>query len=123
MPERAHLLRFLVLGGANTLVTYLLLLGLLQLSRPSVAYAGSFAVGILINAWVTGPFVFGSRPAVRGKLAYSLWLLLTFACGLVVVQLASRAELPTALVAAAPPVVTTPLGFLGGFVLLRERGS
>ena len=127
MTERplAHqLLRFLLVGGANTLLTYLLLLSLLQFLDPRVAYTAAFVVGIVANSLLTGPLVFRSRPAGHRRLLYAAWLVVVYLVGLAMVQVALLADISQEpLLAALPLLVTAPLSFFGGRLLLAESTS
>ena len=118
MRGRRKLIRFLLLGGANTLLTYLVLAALLTVSSPGVAYGLAFALGVVFNTVAVGPVVFGTRPTLSGRLSYAAWLVVTFGCGLMAVRFAARAHLSPFLLAAVPPCVTTPLGFIGGRIFL-----
>jgi putative flippase GtrA len=60
-------LRFLLMGGMNTLVAYLIYLILLNWIRYEVAYAIGYATGIVIAYWVSAAFVF--RKPMRGRSA------------------------------------------------------
>ena len=66
------------------------------------------------------PVVFGVRPSLVRQVAYAGWLLFTFGCGLAAVQAAARADLAPVLLAALPILITAPLGFLGGRLLLAS---
>lgn len=114
-----ELLRFAVLGGANTVLTYLLLLGLTYVIDPRLAYTVAFTAGVLANVALTGRLVFGSRPTGRRRANYAVWLVVVFLAGLGAVQLALVARVSTELLLAALPVfVTAPLNFIGGRLLL-----
>ena len=120
MHRRRKLIRFLLLGGANTLLTYLVLAALLTVAPPAAAYGTAFALGVLFNTLAVGPVVFGTHPSLSGRLSYAAWLIATFGCGLVAVQCAARANFSPFLLAAVPPCVTTPLGFIGGRIFLAR---
>jgi putative flippase GtrA len=60
-------LRFLLMGGMNTLVAYLIYLVLLNWIRYEIAYAIGYATGIVIAFWVSAAFVF--RKPMRGRSA------------------------------------------------------
>jgi putative flippase GtrA len=60
-------MRFLLMGGMNTLVAYLIYLVLLNWIRYEIAYAIGYATGIVIAYWVGAAFVF--RKPMRGRSA------------------------------------------------------
>lgn len=114
-------LRFVVLGGANTVLTYLLLLGLTYVIDPRLAYTVAFAAGVLANIALTGRFVFGSRPSPRRRAIYAAWLVIVFLAGLGAVQLALVVGVTGGpLLAALPLLLTVPLNFFGGRLLLAD---
>lgn len=68
----ASALRFLVAGGANTVLTYLIYLGLLTIVPYAVAYSVSFVLGIGISYLLNVFWVFRSKPSVRSALGVPL---------------------------------------------------
>lgn len=62
-------LRYLLAGGANTLVTYVLYLGLLRLLDYRMAYLVAFMAGIGLSFLLLRHLVF-ARPGKRFSLAY-----------------------------------------------------
>ena len=114
-----QLLRFVVVGGANTLLTYGVLLALLQAVGPRTAFTVAFVTGVALSTLLTGRLVFRSRPSPSQRVAYAAWLGVVYLVGLVAVELAVRAAVPEPLLAAVPIGVSAPLNFLGGrWVLL-----
>lgn len=112
-------LRFLLVGGANTVLTYMLLLGLTYVVDPRLAYTVAFVAGVVANVLLTGRLVFGSRPTGRRRAMYAGWLGLVYLAGLATVQLALVAGVRAEpVLAALPLLVTAPLNFLGGRLLL-----
>lgn len=66
--------RFLIMGGANTLVAYVIYLLLLNWLRYEIAYAIGYACGIVLAYTLSAAFVFrkplSRRSAVRFPLVY-----------------------------------------------------
>lgn len=66
--------RFLIMGGANTLVAYAIYLLLLDWMRYEIAYAIGYACGIVLAYALSAAFVFrkplSRRSAVRFPLVY-----------------------------------------------------
>lgn len=61
-PEMARFVRFVVIGGVNTLVGYLLFTAFVLMSlTPQKALAIAFVLGVLWNFFAHGRFVFGSK--------------------------------------------------------------
>ncbi len=126
MAERSSLLpgqlgRFILLGGTNTLLTYLLLLALATVVDERSAYTLAFLAGVVFNAVLTGPVVFSSRPGRSRVVLYVGWLLGVYAAGLMTIHLAVVTGVgPPALLAALPLLITAPLSFAGGRLLLSS---
>lgn len=115
----ASALRFLVAGGANTVVTGVLLSLLAQVIAPPVAYTIVFVLGIAMSAALAGSFVFRVRMTRRQTVSYVVMYLLVFLVGLVVVAVAERNGVPSAW-SGLVVLVTAPLSFVGGWFLLKR---
>lgn len=74
--------RFLIMGGANTLVAYAIYLLLLNWMRYEFAYAIGYACGIVLAYALSAAFVFrkplSRRSAVRFPLVYVAQFLVSF---------------------------------------------
>lgn len=117
-----EVLRFLALGGGNTVLGYALLLGLGLVLPTGVAYTIAYACGMAVNYLLAGPVVFRSDPSPARRAAYTAWYALLYVVGLGVVLVGEALGVrPPALLALLPFLVTVPLGFLGGRVLLSDR--
>ncbi|MBN8481197.1 MAG: GtrA family protein [Xanthomonadales bacterium] len=75
-------LRFLVMGGANTIVAYAIYLLLLQWLRYEIAYTIGYAVGIAMAYVLSSTFVFRQpfrrRSAMRFPFVYVAQFLVSF---------------------------------------------
>ena len=113
-------LRFVIAGGANTLLTGALLAVLAQFIHPMLAYTLVFAAGLVLSTYLAGSFVFRVRMRRQHVVAYVLMYIAVYLIGLAAVALAVRAGLDeryTGLVV----LVTAPLTFLGGRLLLTRN--
>lgn len=114
--------RFVVAGGINTAVTA----GVLSLAAlvmdPRLAYALAFGLGVGIAVYLAGGFVFGVRLTRRLVTLYVLMYGVVFLIGLGVVALAMRAGAPPQ-ASGLVVVVTAPLTFIGGRLLLVSRST
>ena len=80
-------LRFLVVGGSNTIITFVLLAALAQFIDHAIAYTVVFAAGLAYTTALTGRFVF-SAPGSRAKTAaFVAWYLGVYGVGLLIVHL------------------------------------
>ena len=78
-------LRFLLAGGLNTTVTYLMYLGLLRVTSYQVSYAIAFTCGIAISYALGRVFVFKTHQGYRSVLMLPLVYLVQYAAGAAVV--------------------------------------
>lgn len=114
------IVRFLVVGGTNTLATGLLVV-LFSLIMPGwLAFTLAFALGICFSVIVTGRWVFGSRVSPAQAFLYSVAYVAIYLCGLLVIFVMHLwGAPPTANVATI--VVTAPLNFLAGRYIFRDK--
>ena len=116
--------RFLVLGGSNTLVTFVLLAVLAHFIDHAFAYTIAFAAGLAYTTALTGRFVFSAAGSRAKTAAFAAWYLGVYAVGLLVVWLVDRnGDHSGVAVALAVVVVTAPLGFLGGRLIYHRTSS
>lgn len=116
--------RYLLAGGLNTLVTYLLYLVLLQVSSYRMAYVLSFVAGIVLSYLLMRFAVFRTR----GRSFSPVWVaashLLQLALGLAVVEFWVKfLQGPEPLAALAAVVVCVPLMFLAQRWIFAGRGA
>ncbi|SFN08901.1 GtrA family protein [Dokdonella immobilis] len=81
-------LRFLIVGGINTLVAYAIYLALLGLMRYEFAYAIGYAVGIVIAYLMSAAFVFRKPMRKRSAFRFPLIYAVQFLVSLAVLRLA-----------------------------------
>jgi putative flippase GtrA len=115
-----QVLRFLAVGGFNTLATGGIFLALSSITAPTLAYTVAFVVGIAFAVLMTPRFVFRIRASKGQGVRYLAWYLTIFVCGLgLVYVLHDRLDLPNMLVAAVTFVATAILSFLGARFLFE----
>jgi putative flippase GtrA len=105
--------RFLLAGGANTLVTAGLLALLSLVIDPRLAYTIVFAGGVVLSTVLADRFVYGVRMDRAARVAYVSLYLVVYLIGLLAVHLWTTAGYPEAATSLVV-VVTAPLTFLGG---------
>ncbi len=108
--------RFLLAGGANTLVTATALTLLSLVIDPRVAYSVVFALGIALSTVLANRFVYGIRMNSRTVAAYVAMYVVVYLVGLAALSAARHAGLPEA-ASGLVVVVTAPLTFVGGRLL------
>jgi putative flippase GtrA len=121
---RSSILRFLAVGGSNTVITLVLFALLARVIPPWLAYTVVFALGLAYTTLLTGRFVFGADTTSRTSALFIGWYLAVYVVGLGLVQTlqALGVDSPDVL-ALLTVVVTAPLNFLGGRWIFRDRSS
>jgi putative flippase GtrA len=105
--------RFILVGGTNTLVTGLIVVGLSYLMLGWLAFTVAFALGIVFAVVATGRWVFESTLSPRRIALYVGAYLVIYVVGLAVVHLLSLAGAP-AWANGTSVFVTAPLSFIAG---------
>lgn len=112
--------RFLVVGAINTLVTAAIFVGLALVIPPWIAYLIAFAIGL---AWVvlgSSRFVFKANSGPVRLLAFAALYLFVFACGQLVIRLLDPQGFASLVVTSLVIIaVTTPINYLGGRLIFR----
>jgi putative flippase GtrA len=112
-------LRFVVVGGTNTLITAAAFYGLATVIPARVAFTVVYLAGITFNVLVTPAFVFGVSASTRRRLLLGLWYLTTYLVGIGVISLLDDVvDAPRAVVVAITVAVTAPLSFAGARLLV-----
>lgn len=106
-------IRFLVVGGVNTLVTGAIV-ALLSLLIPGwIAFTIAFVLGLAFSVLMTGRWVFEAETTRRRTWMFTIAYSLIYVCGLALVQLMGYLGAPP-LLNGATVLVTAPLGFIAG---------
>lgn len=112
--------RFLLVGGANTAITGLILIGLSYLMPGWLAYTIAFGLGIVFSTVFAARWVFTREGSFRDSVVYAICYGLIYLVGLVCVQVIRSWGWPEFLNVLSI-VVTAPLGFIAGRVIFRQR--
>lgn len=112
------MLRFILVGGANTLGTTVAFYALSTVLPTRIAFTVVYLGGLAFVVVVTPGYVFGSRSSWDRRLLLALWYLGTYAVGLGVISLLTSAlSAPRAVVVLGTVTITAPLGFVGARLL------
>jgi len=121
---RRQALRFLLVGGANTLATYAIFIALGLFMPAWLAYTIAFAIGLAWVVFGSSRYVFKGEHGKRKLLMFAGWYLVVYAVGRVVIALIAPVDFVSlAITSLAVLVVTTPLTFLGGRLILAPRSA
>ena len=119
-----QILRFLLVGGANTVLTGGLFLALSSMLAATVAYTIAFVVGVAFALTVTPRLVFRTRASSSQRIRYLLWYLTVYVFGLAVVYvLHDGFHLANIAVVIGTLAVTATLTFLGARFLFAAPGK
>lgn len=81
---QGNFFRFLVSGGINTLVTYLIYLVLLNVASYQLSYSIAYVSGIGISYFLNRWYVFQAHRGMRSILLYPLVYMVQYGLGLLV---------------------------------------
>lgn len=114
--------RFLIVGGANTLSTYLLFLLLLAFFPYLLAYSLAYCVGVVISYFLNARFVFRRRISLATFLAFPLVYVVQYSLGaLILWVLVEHARVAPQLAMAGAIGLTIPVTFLMSRFVLRKE--
>ena len=117
-----QVVRFLMVGGFNTVITGGLFLALSLVTAPASAFTIAFLVGIAFAVIVTPRLVFSARATGAQRVRYLAWYLTIYAMGLgSVFVLHDLLHLNNTVVAAGTFAATASLSFLGARLLFAVR--
>jgi putative flippase GtrA len=121
--------RFLICGGVNTLLTYLIYVGFVMLLPYPVAYTITTILGIFISYILNARFVFRRKLSLMAALRYPVVYVVQYFLGLALLYvLVEKAHVSKFFAPLLIVVATTPITFLlSRFVIGRgltgDKGS
>jgi putative flippase GtrA len=116
--------RFVAVGGANTLLTGGIFFVLSGMVAPAVAYTVAFAIGVVFAVVVTPRFVFAERVPHDRRAIYAAWYLFVYLVGLGVVYVVhDRLGLDRWVIVVVTVPTTAILGFIGARRLFAVRDA
>ncbi len=111
--KQQEFLRFLLSGGFNFVVTYILYLILIEIIPYKISYSISFIVGVVLAYYLNCKFVFRSKKQLSTFALFPLVYLIQYVLGLVVISLwvqlfgFNKAFAPIAAI-----IITIPITFI-----------
>jgi putative flippase GtrA len=113
-------IRFLLVGGLNTGVTFVLFLALCWVMPAPAAYTATYIAGIALSYVLNSLFVFGTDLSLRTALRFPLVYLVQYLYGLAVVSaLTGWLRVPNAAAIAVVIVTSLPLTYVLSRMALR----
>jgi putative flippase GtrA len=120
----SEFVRYVIVGGANTVITYLAYLALLPVMSYPLAYSLTYAAGIVIAYVLNARFVFRQPLRWRSALSFPLVYVMQYLAGIallavLVETLHVGADIAPALVIA----ITVPLTFVLSRLIIKGRAQ
>ena len=120
----SQFVRFVGVGGINTLVTYILYVMLLQIFSYQVSYTITYVFGIFLSYWLNLKFVFKETGSKKKMLLFPLVYLLQYLLGIIIMYLViEKLNIPKELAPIVVVIVTIPLTFLLSKIILTKRSQ
>lgn len=127
VPKRGfrQVVRFVIVGGINTLLTYLVFVGLGLLIEPWIAYTIAFALGLAWTSIGSSRYVFGARFSLPRVLLFAACYLVIYGVGRLIIELVDPTAFVDLLVTSLIVLVcTTPMVFIvGRFIFNRPMAE
>jgi len=115
-------LGFLLVGGANTLITYSLYLLLLLVLPYRWSYSLAFAGGIIISYWLNSQFVFQEPVSLLKFVKYPLVYLIQYLLGILILYLCvDRLGISPWLAPLVVVAVSLPVTFMISKMIIKGR--
>lgn len=109
----AEKIKFLLIGGANTVITYLIYLGLLKLLDYSIAYTVAYVSGMVISYFGHTFFSFNSEANFKSFIQYPLVYLVQFLVSYLIIHVLINAlSVSEPLAPLISIILTIPLTFV-----------
>lgn len=114
-------MRYLVVGGLNTLITYAIFIGLGLVMDPGLAFTIAFLIGLVWVVLGSSRIVFRAARSPVKLLLFAAFYLFVYAIGRIIVELINPSDaLSLTLTSLVVLVVTTPISFLGGRLIFSR---
>lgn len=81
MNLKNKFLKFIGVGGLNTILSYMVYLLLLMLINYQVSYAIAFVFGILLSFWLNTQYVFQSKRTIKKFTLFPLVYVIQYVAG------------------------------------------
>lgn len=117
-------IRFLLAGGANTVVTYLIYLLLLHVLPYRVAYSATFVLGIVLGYTLNTRYVFRATWQWKRLAAYPLVYVVQYLLGVLLLTMLVERGLANEQVAPLVVVVLSlPIVFITSRLIIKARNQ
>ena len=115
-------IRFVGVGGFNTIVTYLLYLTLLPFLAYEVAYSAVYVFGIGLAYWLNLKYVFHEKGTRKKMILFPLVYLLQYILGIFILYIAiDTFSIPKEIGPIIVVLITLPITFLVSKIILVKK--
>ena len=122
--ERHRFVRFLITGGLNTIVTYLLYLMLLRIVPYQISYTISYVTGIVLSYLLSRHFVFRTHQGFKTVFLFPLVYVAQYVLGLLLLWLwTDAAGLNPQLGPLAVIAITVPMTYFLSRLTFSGKGN
>jgi len=118
---KGQALRYLIVGGVNTLATYVIFILLGTVIDAGLAFTIAFLAGLVWVVFGSSRIVFKAKNSPKKLVMFGAFYLLVYGVGRIIVELIDPVGLlELGLTSLAVLVVTTPLSFFAGRLIFRS---
>lgn len=118
---RSEFSRFLLAGAANTLLTYLLYIFLLEFLAYLLAYSITYCAGIVLSYFLNAHFVFKQQLSFTSFMKFPLVYVIQYCLGTAILWLlVDQAAISPAIAMIGVIVATIPATFIASRFLLSK---
>lgn len=121
--ERSEILRYLIAGGMNTIITYIAYLLLLPIIAYQVAFFLTYVAGIFITYVLNALFVFRQPLDWKKALQFPIIYIVQYAASAIMLELFVRWGVSPAIAPAIVLAILTPPTYLASRLLLKSGAS
>ncbi|MCR8844860.1 GtrA family protein [Paenibacillus sp. SC116] len=114
--------KFVISGGVNTVVTYLVYLLLLMFLNYSFSYTISYLSGILLSYYLNTIFVFSEKVSFRKFLKYPIVYLVQYLVGIIMMYvLVEYLSISVKVVPLIVIILTLPLTYIFSRFIIKSK--
>ena len=118
----SQFIRFVGVGGINTIVTYLLYLLLLLVTNYTLSYTMAYLFGIALSYWLNLKFVFQEKSSRKKIVLFPLVYLVQYLFGVLVLYVAiEKLNISEKIAPILIVILTVPLTFILTKKILSEK--
>lgn len=119
---KSSLIKFLIVGVFNTIISYIAFLALIEFLNYSISYSISYCLGIITSYILNGSWTFNQSISLKGMMTYPVVYIAQFFSGWVILKVAVEIFGTTESEAyIASLCVSIPIGFLASKLYFKKH--